>query len=149
MRVFEMCAWLYAHLRWLWGLQALQSHGGVMRIACSTAAPIAFHCSVQLARARQPLLFHTSRQSSLPNKALSAGHLLPSLRLHAISPRPFSRQRHGARAGTGAFRLLGRTAREGDLEGGRGICGGCSAAQGLAPIVHEGRRTHQRTQFTQ
>ena len=149
MRVFEMCAWLYARLRWLWGLQAPQSHGGVMRIGCSTAAPIAFHCSVQLARARQPLLVHTSRQSSLPNKTLPARHLLPSLRLHAISPRPFSRQRHGAWAGTGAFRLLGRTAREGDLEGGRGLGGGCSAAQGLAPIVHEGRRTHQRTQFTQ
>ena len=64
---------------------------------------------------------------------------LPSLRLHPISPRPFTRQRHGARAGTGAFRLLGRTAREGDLEGGRGLGGGCSAAQALAAIVHEGR----------
>jgi hypothetical protein len=35
-----------------------------------------------------------------------------------------------------------------DLGGGWGLGGGCSAAQGFAPIVHEGRRTHQRTQFT-
>ena len=61
--------------------------------------------------------------------------------LHPISPpaRPFNRQRHAAWAGTGAFRLLGRTAREGDLEGGRRLGGGCSAAQALAAIEHEGR----------
>jgi len=124
------------------------------RTAASCASPAQLlpqlHSTVACSlRARQPLLFHTSRQSSLPNKTLPARHLLPSLRLHAISPRPFTRQHHGARAGTGAFRLLGWTARESDLEGGRGLGGGCSAAQGLAPIVHEGRRTHQRTQFTQ
>ena len=44
--------------------------------------------------------------------------------------------------------MLGRTAREGDLEGGRGLGGRCSAAQALAAMVHEGRRWQQRTQFT-
>jgi len=64
---------------------------------------------------------------------------LPGLRLHPIAPQPFTRQRHGAWAGTGAFCFLVWRAREGDLEGSRGLGGGCSAAQALAPIVHEGR----------
>ena len=69
---------------------------------------------------------------------------LPSMHLHPISPRPFTRQRHAAWAGTGAFRLLGRTAREGDLEGGRRLGGGCSEAQALAAIVCEGRADKER-----
>ena len=63
----------------------------------------------------------------------------PNLHLHPTSHRPFSRQRRRTRPGTGAFRFLRRTARDGDLQGGRGLGGGCSATQGLAPIVHEGR----------
>ena len=97
-----------------------------------------------LANAAAPTILasvpHPSMLATLPLHHSSCP-VLPSLSLHPISPRPFTRQRHGAWAGTGAFRLLGRTAREGDLEGpgGRGLGGRCSAAQGLAPIVHEGR----------
>ena len=102
------------------------------------AASSMMHFGRASCRPRNPCIALPSMLATLPLRH-STCHALPSLRLHPISPRTFTRQRHGARAGTGAFRLLGRTAREGDLEGAMRLGGGCSAAQALAAIVHEGR----------
>ena len=101
-----------------------------------------------LANAAAPAILalapHPSMLATLPLRHSTCPDQ-PSLRLHPISPRPFNnRQRHGARAGTGSFRYLRRTAREGDLEVGRGLGGGCSSAQALAAIVCEGRADKER-----